>query len=57
MRVIEAQKVKAIVDEYVEVLQKVVPKDPADVGIGLLELCQILNDNERVGNNMRSSLK
>ena len=48
---------KTVVDKYVEVHQKVVPKDPADVGIGLLEACQILNNNERVGNNMRSSLK
>ena len=55
--IIQAKHAVRVIDEHVEVLQKVPPKNPADVRIGCLKAVKVLYDNQSVSYGMRTRLE
>ena len=55
--VVEAEHVMPVVDEHVEMPQKVTTENSANLRIGCVEIPKILNDNQRVCCGVRTNFK
>src|SRR6266851_571700 len=55
--VVEAKHVVRVIKEHVEMPQKIPAKNSADVGIGCLEMLEVLNDNEGACYSVRASFE
>src|SRR5216683_5554756 len=54
---VEAKHIVRVINEHVEMPQKVPAKNSANVGIGCLEMLKVLNDNQRVCYSVRASFE
>ena len=55
--VVETKHAVRVIDEHVEMSQKVTAKNSANVRIGCLEMPEVLNDNQRVCYSVRTSFE
>src|SRR5258708_31888911 len=55
--VVEAKHAMSIIDEHVEMPQKVTAENSANARIGCLEMLKVLNDNQRVCYSVRASFE
>src|ERR1700704_4790429 len=55
--IVEAEHAACVIDEHVEMAQKVTAENSADTRIGCLEMLHVLNDNQRVCLSMRAGFE